>query len=237
MPISTDLLDEDEEVLVDLRPHWVFFLGPLFLTAASIAVVAVIAHQFPKAPVAVAWLLAVLIAGPAIWLAARLARWFGTSLVVTDRRIVFRSGVLGRHVVNLRLQRVVDTHCTQRPLERLIGSGTIVLEVEGEEGGLALDDVRRPRTLQRVINRQLSQMDANWQANHAPSPSGRVEDERGDPERREWTPPAGVPMVRREPAGGSSIPDQLIALDRLHRQGILSDEEFSEKKAELLRRF
>ena len=129
-----------------------------------------IAHQFPKAPVAVAWLLAVLIAGPAIWLAARLARWFGTSLVVTDRRIVFRSGVLGRRVVNLRLQRVVDTHCTQRPLERLIGSGTIVLEVEGEEGGLALDDVRRPRTLQRVINRQLSQMDANWQANRAPAP-------------------------------------------------------------------
>ena len=37
VPISTDLLDEDEEVLVDLRPHWVFFLGPLFLTAASIA--------------------------------------------------------------------------------------------------------------------------------------------------------------------------------------------------------
>ncbi|MGH9047065.1 MAG: PH domain-containing protein, partial [Acidimicrobiales bacterium] len=138
MPISTDLLDDGEEVLVDLRPHWVFFLGPLLLTAASIAVVAVVVHEFPSAPVAVAWLLALLIAVPAIWLAVRLARWFGTSLVVTDRRIVFRSGVLGRRVVNLRLQRVVDTHCTQRPIERLIGSGRIVLEVEGEEGGLAL---------------------------------------------------------------------------------------------------
>jgi membrane protein YdbS with pleckstrin-like domain len=236
VPISTDLLDEDEDVLVDLRPHWIFFLGPLFLTAASIAVVAVIAHEFPKAPVAVAWLLAVLIAGPAAWLAVRLARWFGTSLVVTDRRIVLRSGVLGRRVVNLRLQRVVDTHCTQRPLERLIGAGTIVLEVEGEEGGFALDDVRRPRALQRVINRQLSQMDANAQAARAPSVNQRMADERERVERRDWTPPSGVPVARREP-GGSSIPDQLVALDRLHRQGILSDQEFAEKKAELLRRF
>jgi membrane protein YdbS with pleckstrin-like domain len=238
VPISTDLLDEDEDVLVDLRPHWIFFLGPLFLTAAAIAVVAVIAHQYPKAPVAVAWLLAVLVAAPAVWLAARLARWFGTSIVVTDRRIVFRSGVLGRRVVNLRLQRVVDTHCNQRPLERLIGAGTIVLEVEGEEGGLALDDVRRPRVLQRVINRQLSQMDANWHSDPAPSSTERFRDERDRAERREWTPPSGVPITRREPPGGStSIPDQLVALDRLRRQGILSDQEFAEKKAELLRRF
>jgi membrane protein YdbS with pleckstrin-like domain len=236
VPISTDLLDEDEDVLVDLRPHWIFFLGPLFLTAAAIAVVALIAHQFPKAPVAVAWLLAALIAVPAAWLAGRLARWFGTSLVVTDRRIVFRSGVLGRRVVNLRLQRVVDTHCAQRPLERLIGAGTIVLEVEGEEGGLALDDVRRPRALQRVINRQLSQMDANWRAARASSIE-RLYDERDRGERREWTPPAGVPIAQRDRAGGSSVPDQLVALDRLRRQGILSDQEFAEKKAELLRRF
>lgn len=234
VPISTDLLDDDEEVLVDLRPHWVFFMGPLFLTAASIAVVAVVFHEFPKAPVGVSWLLAVLIAVPAIWLLGRLAQWFGTSLVVTDRRIVFRSGVLGRRVVNLRLQRVVDTHCTQRPLERIIGSGRLVLEVEGEEGGLAVDDVRRPRALQRVINRQLSQMDAAWQQGYrAPTPQ-RDRDNYGYRDRRDPTPPSGVPSVR---GTSSTVPDQLVQLDRLHRQGILSDAEYAAKKAELLRRF
>ena len=238
MPISTDLLDDDEEVLVDLRPHWVFFLGPLVLTAASVAVVAVVVHQFPKAPVGVAWLLAVLVGVPAFWLAARLARWFGTSLVVTDRRIVLRTGVLGRRLVNLRLQRVVDTHCTQRPLERLIGSGRLVLEVEGEEGGLAIDDVRRPRSLQRVINRQLSQMDAGWQVYRSPSTSERSEwEDRRPPPRRDPTPPSGVPRAGGDGVRPIRIPDQLVALDRLHRQGILSDQEFADKKAELLRRF
>ena len=213
MPISTDLLDDDEEVLVDLRPHWVFFIGPLFLTAVSIAVAAVVVHEFPKAPVAVAWLLAVVIGVPALWLIGRLARWFGTSLVVTDRRIVFRSGVLGRRIVNLRLQRVVDTRCSQGPLERLIGAGRIVLEVEGEEGGVALDDVRRPRALQRVINRQLSQMDAGWQLYRSPNTAERDLDDPRSSERPERTPPSGVPVSRAVTTSGGSIPDQLVALD------------------------
>jgi len=236
VPISTDLLDDDEEVLVDLRPHWVFFIGPLFLTAASIAVTVVVFREFPKAPVAVAYLLAVVIGVPALWLIARLARWFGTSLVVTDRRIVFRTGVLGRRVVNLRMQRIVDTHCTQRPLERLIGSGRIVLEVEGEGGGVALDDVRRPRALQRVINRQLNEMDAGWQLYRSPSTAERDWDDRRGSERPDRTPPSGVPMTGGVADAGTSIPDQLVALDRLRRQGILSDEEFANKKAELLGR-
>jgi membrane protein YdbS with pleckstrin-like domain len=238
VPISADLLDDDEDVLVDLRPHWVFFLGPLFLTAASIAVAVVVFHEFPKAPVAVAYVLAIVIGVPALWLIGRLARWFGTSLVVTDRRIVFRSGVLGRRVVNLRMQRIVDTHCTQKPLERLIGSGRLILEVEGEEGGLALDDVRRPRALQRVINRQLNQMDAGWQLYRSPSTAerGPGDRDRSEGARPDWTPPSGQPATRGAPEAGQSIPDQLVALDRLRRQGILSDEEFADKKAELLGR-
>jgi membrane protein YdbS with pleckstrin-like domain len=236
VPISTDLLDDDEDVLVDLRPHWVFFVGPLLLTAASIAVAVVVFRQFPKAPVGVAYVLAVVIGVPALWLIGRLARWFGTSLVVTDRRIVFRSGVLGRRVVNLRMQRIVDTHCDQKPLERLIGSGRIILEVEGEEGGVALDDVRRPRALQRVINRQLSQMDSGWQLYRSPATAERETADRRGTEWPEHTPPSGVPTSRVLPAASVSIPDQLVALDRLRRQGILSDEEFADKKAELLGR-
>ena len=233
MPLSADLLDEDEDVLVDQRPHWVFFLGPLFLTAVAIAVVVVVIRQFPNAPVAVAWVLGALVGIPAVWLFVRLVRWFGISLTVTDRRIVLRTGVLHRQVVNLRLQRVVDTHCSQRLIELLIGSGRIVLEVEGEEGGLALDDVRHPRTLQRVLNRQLSQLDAAWRRRGAdPVPAWR--DDRY-PERHDRTPPAGVPNLR-DASSGTPVADQLFALDRLRREGILSEDEFASKKAELLRR-
>jgi membrane protein YdbS with pleckstrin-like domain len=230
---STDLLD-DEEVLVDVRPHWVFFLGPLILTVAAVAVVVGVVRAFPTAPVEVVWLLVALVGLPTAWLLGRLVRWFSTRLVVTERRIVLRSGVLARRCLNLRLQRVVDTHCIQRPLQRLVGSGQLVVEVEGDEQGLALYDVRRPRTLQRVINRQLLELDRR---SITPGSCWPV---RGRPASRDFedldptspTPPRGIPAV--QPA--SSLSDQLVALDRLRRQGILSEDEFAAKKAELLRR-
>jgi len=232
VPISPDLLDEDEEVLVDVRPHWAYFSGPLVVTAAAVAVVVLVVRELPNAPVAIAWLLVALVGLPALWLFGRLARWYALNLVVTDRRVVLRSGVLARRCINLRLQRVVDTHCVQGPLQRLVGSGRLILEVEGDEHSLTVYDVRRPRTVQHVINRQLAELDRRLAGNRGRWPDDRVPWSLEASSPASPTPPRGVPAVPASP----SIPDQLMALDRLRRQGILSEEEFAAKKAELLRR-
>jgi hypothetical protein len=118
-------------------------------------------------------------------------------------------------------------------LERLIGSGRLVLDVEGEEGGIALDDVRRPRTLQRVINRQLSHIDGVVQNGWSRPDDHR--NSRPGVERPDLTPPAGVPVDRSQPSG-DPIAEQLVALDQLRRRGIVTEDEFATKKAELLRR-
>ncbi|HVX20045.1 MAG TPA: PH domain-containing protein [Acidimicrobiales bacterium] len=157
MPISTRLLDDDEELLVDLRPHWVFMLGPAVLTAVAVAVAITVAVRFPNAPVAVAWVLAAMVAVPAVWLAARVVRWYGISLVVTTNRLVYRRGILGRDLVQVRLQRITEVHYTQTLPDRIIGSGRLVVELAGESP-MAVDDVRRPRSLQRVISRQLDEL-------------------------------------------------------------------------------
>jgi membrane protein YdbS with pleckstrin-like domain len=157
VPISSRVLDDDEEVLVDLRPHWVFLLGPVVLTAVAVAVAGAVVAEFPKAPVAVAGVLAVMIAVPALWLLGRVARWLGISLVVTTDRIIYRQGIFSRNLVQLRLQRVAEVHCTQTIVDRVIGNGRLVVELTGEPP-MAIDDVRRPRALQRVINRQLDEL-------------------------------------------------------------------------------
>ncbi len=157
VPISSRVLDDDEEVLVDLRPHWVFLLGPVVLTAVAVAVAGAVVAEFPKAPVAVAGVLAVMIAVPALWLLGRVARWLGISLVVTTDRIIYRQGIFSRDMVQLRLQRVAEVHCTQTIVDRVIGNGRLVVELTGEPP-MAIDDVRRPRALQRVINRQLDEL-------------------------------------------------------------------------------
>ena len=67
-----------------------------------------------------------------MWLAGRLFRWYGVRLLVTTQRLILRRGVLGRDLVQLRLQRISEVHTTRTPLERVIGSGRLVVEVQEE---------------------------------------------------------------------------------------------------------
>ncbi len=265
MPISTRLLDDDEELLVDLRPHWVFMFGPAVLTAVALAVAITVVIRFPSAPIAVAWVLAAMVSVPAVWLAARVVRWLGISLVVTTNRLIYRRGILGRDLVQVRLQRIAEAHCTQTLVDRVIGSGRLVVELVGD-APMAVDDVRRPRALQRVITRQLDQLAEDRQATAAAASAADVPAQpmlAPRPYTLADTPPHGTPLVPPSmaattlpsapavpslyapgpaplpaipPAAAQSVPDQLIQLDDLRRRGIISDAEFEAKKIELLSR-
>ena len=197
VPISRRMLADDEEVLIDLRPHWVFLAGPVVLTAVAVAVAVAVVVEFPSAPVGVAGVLAAMIAVPVVWLAGRLIRWLSISLVVTTTRIILRQGVFSRDLVQVRLHRVADVHCRQTLMDRVIGSGLLVIEVVGDQP-LAVDDVRRPRRLQRVINRQLEEVaHGGW---YGPGQEGTVVAESAGPARPhvsllEATPPHGVAVT------------------------------------------
>jgi membrane protein YdbS with pleckstrin-like domain len=153
VPISRRLLDDDEEVLVDVRPHWEFLAGPAVLTGVAVGVAVTVVVEFPGAPIGVAGVLAAMIALPTVWLAGRTVRWLSIGLAVTSTRIILRQGVFSRDVLQVRLQRVVEVHCHQTLIDRLIGSGRLVLELV-DDRPFAVNDVRRPRRLQRVIDRQ-----------------------------------------------------------------------------------
>lgn len=202
VPISRRMLADDEEVLIDLRPHWVFLAGPVVLTAVAVAVAVAVVVEFPSAPVGVAGVLAAMIAVPVIWLAGRLIRWLSISLVVTTTRIILRQGVFSRDLVQVRLHRVADVHCRQTLIGRVIGSGRLVIEVVGDQP-LAVDDVRRPRRLQRVINRQLEEVAHGGRYGPAHEATGVVESAgpaRPDASLLDDTPPHGVAVTSPLPA-------------------------------------
>jgi hypothetical protein len=227
VPIARRQLDEGEEVLVDLRPHWVFLFGPLATTALALVAVLSLATAFTHLPVAVGVLLAVVVAVPAAWLAARAVQWWTTSLVVTDRRFVSRQGVFTPQVAEVRLDRVAEVYARQEIWQRLLGTGRLVVSLRQEAGAIVVDDVRRPKSLQRVIFRQLEHTDVDDEPEverPASAPVGGADDP---------TPPRGL---LRRPVDASWISAQLIELDDLRRRGILSDGEFAAKKAELLSR-
>jgi membrane protein YdbS with pleckstrin-like domain len=242
VPISSRLLSDDEEVLVDLRPHWVFFTGPALLSAVAIGAAIAIATEFPGAPVAVAWLLAAMVALPVIWLLARIVRWATTSLIVTTNRVVLRRGVTSRRVAQVRLQRVTEVHTRQSLIQRVLGTGRVVIEVEGEDGAIVVDDVKRPRAFQRVLNHQLDRLaqGPEWANDDDVSPAASWAPVAGEPVVHlsypgMATPPHGSPIITSMTAP-SSVANQLIELDELFRRGLVTASEFQTKKAEILSR-
>jgi uncharacterized membrane protein YdbT with pleckstrin-like domain len=63
-----------------------------------------------------------------------LIRRISTELAVTDRRVIYKSGVLARHTLEMNCSKVESVDVDQSLLGRLIGFGTII--VRGTGGSL-----------------------------------------------------------------------------------------------------
>jgi uncharacterized membrane protein YdbT with pleckstrin-like domain len=208
VPFHSKLLNDDEEVVLDLHPHWWFFAKPLSALVVAV-VVGVWALGYDgtgngpiKAVVAVGVVLSL------AWFLLTYARWATTNFVITSDRLIYRHGVLAKKGIEIPLERVNTVFFSQSIFERVLGSGDLVIESAGERGSEAFSNVRRPSSVQNEIYRQ---MEAN--------------------ENRKFD-----RMGNRGGGGGASIPEQIEQLDDLRRRGVLSDAEFAAKKAELLRR-
>ena len=210
MPFPRKLLNESEDLVLDLHPHWWFFAPPLFALVASIVVglwaftaTDVAALQVP---------LGLLILGCLVWFGWRYLRWVTTNFVVTTDRLIYRHGVLSKQGIEIPLDRVNTVFFRQSVFERMVGSGDLVIESAGEMGRQNFSNVRHPSAVQNEIYRQI---EAN--------------------ENRKFD-RVGASAAAGTHGGEGSIPEQIRELDELRKQGLLTDAEFSAKKQQLLDR-
>ncbi len=151
MPFPRRLLNEGEDVVLDLHPHWWFFSGPVAaVVAATVAAVAVreVSDELSLVLLAVAGL-------GLLWVAGRYARWATTNFVVTTDRLVFREGVLGKRGKEIPLERVNDITSNQTVFERIIGAGDLMIESAGERGQQLFDHIAHPERVQNIIHREI----------------------------------------------------------------------------------
>jgi len=200
------LLNNEEEVVLDLHPHWIFLGLPL--VAVVVAVVAGIAAVVADVHAIIRAVVGVLVLAAVLWFLWRWVRWVTTNFVVTTDRLIYRHGVLSKHGIEIPLERVNTVFSSQGVWERLIGAGNLVIESAGEMGRQSFTNVRKPAAVQNEIYRQ---MEDN-------------ENRKYDRIRASVTP--------AEP----SIPAQIRELDELRKQGVLTEEEFDLKKQQLLDR-
>jgi len=153
VPFPRKLLNDHEDIILDLRPHWWFLSGPIAAVVLTVALTIFVAAIGAASAVPIAAL--VLVLGALVWLLVRFARWTTTNFVVTTDRLVFRTGVLSKHGREIPLERVNDITFHASLFERMIGAGDLVIESAGERGQQMFTDIPHPMKVQNEVYRQI----------------------------------------------------------------------------------
>ena len=153
-------LSDGEEVVLDLHPHW----GRLFVPVLVLLVACLLAGfgvaLIPKGggQQIERWILIGIAAVVVIWLTILpYLRWLTTKYVLTTDRLIIRSGILARHGRDIPLNRINDVSFSETVLERMLRSGTLVVESAGDNGQISLTDVPRVEHVQREVYRMVDQ--------------------------------------------------------------------------------
>jgi uncharacterized membrane protein YdbT with pleckstrin-like domain len=220
------LLAEHEELVYDLRPHWLTLVVPVLLTVAVVVGVGAAWVVMPAGDLQQPARLAVGLLGLAVLLvtvAGRVLRWATTHFVLTTDRLIFRSGVVAKFGREIPLERINDVTFSQSLFERLVGVGDLLLESAGEQGQSRFSNIRDPEAVQLEIYRQMEANDRRRAGYATTQPHPAVSADR--------TPTPPTPPIRtRSPL------DDLERLADLRDRGAITEEEFQRMKRELLDR-
>lgn len=212
MSFPRSLLAEHEKIIFELKPHWVA-LVPSALWSVAFLVAAVLASAFIyDGDGNYDWwefLITVALIVGWFWSSVlRYLRWHFTLFVLTTDRLITRHGIIAKGSKEIPLERINDVTFNQSVLERFLGAGDLMVESAGERGQTRITNVRNPEQVQLTIYKE-SEKNNDRMMRPAPAPA------------------SGAP---------ASIPEQIEALARLRKQGVLSEEEFQNKKGQLLDR-
>lgn len=140
MGYPDNLLADGEHVVLHRHPHWKRLIGPVLALLVSTALAAFLAalvsrtdwqptaRNVVSAVIGAVWLL---LAG---WLTVRpFLAWFTTHFVITDRRVMYRHGVLNRAGIDIPLARINSVEFRHGLIDRMVRTGTLVIESASQD--------------------------------------------------------------------------------------------------------
>jgi uncharacterized membrane protein YdbT with pleckstrin-like domain len=123
------ILQPGETLVYSGRIHWVIYLPAMILALVALAALT----QVKSGPTGMSWL----IFSIACWLGAGVtfvSGWFRrwtTEIDVTDRRIVYKRGLIKRHTVEMNMDKVESVDVDQSIFGRLLNYGDITIRGTG----------------------------------------------------------------------------------------------------------
>ena len=198
-------LSEGETVEREFRPHWRMLAFPVLWEVLGLAAIISVHTWIPPQDPVIDWVITGLIILALIPLSVMpFIRWWFTTYVLTNERLITRSGVVARTGIEIPLENINNVLFNQNVLERMLRSGDLLVESAGESGQSRFEDIPDPEAFQGLLYRM---REARTKALNAHDSSG-------------------VPGERPE--------DRIEKLARLRDDGTITHEEFEAKKTKLL---
>ena len=222
MAYPRNLLNNGEQLVLDLRPHWLFLVpAGGALLASVVGSLLIFGLMTPTGTVnsILKIVCAAVVLGAAGWFGITYLKWSTTNFVLTSDRLISRVGILAKEGLEIPLERINTVFSSQSVFERIVGAGDLAIESAGERGTQHFTDIRKPAIVQKEIYVQIENNE-NRKFDRMRGPVG----------------PAGASDPTMVQGAGQSIPEQIEKLAELHQRGVLSDAEYQQKKAELLDR-
>ena len=203
--ISESHLHRNEQIVLDLHPHWVMLVKAVVAVIVSTLVGIFLWMNTGEGTLStiLRWIGFLLILSSLGYFAQRWITWYSTNFVVTTDRCIYRSGIIAKRGIEIPLERINTIFFEQGFIDRLVRAGSLVIESAGEMGRQTFEDVRDPVHVQNVLYQEME-----------------------DNENRKFDRIGGSTQL--------STADELAKLVDLHAQGHLSDAEFEQQKARLL---
>src|SRR5919197_1320770 len=149
MAFPRRLLIPGEELVLDLRPHWIALALPTIATIAILVAWILGAQSLDGAAnlVTLAVAVVLLVAYPL----RRLVWWLTSHFVVTSDRVIHREGWIAKRSMEIPLEAINDVRFRQTIFERGIGAGTLIIQSASESGREEFKAIRHPEDVQRTI--------------------------------------------------------------------------------------
>ncbi len=215
MPFPTRLLIEGEELILDLRPHWIALVRAVGVAILTIVAWIVLLPRLPDGSShdIVFWLVIGLGILAMLWWTVRdSVHWATSHFVVTSDRVIHRQGLIAKNSMEIPLEAINDVRFHQGVFERMIGAGDLIIQSASESGREVFGDIRHPEDVQKTIYHQGEQ---NQKRMYQGMGSGAV-------------------ASSSNPAGTPSMTAELQRLAELRDKGVLTESEFQNQKKKIL---
>ena len=209
MPFPKSLLADHEELILDLRPHWIALVVPGIIGFGCLLGLILSFTWLADAPFGgtLQWVgAAAAMVCLLLFSVRRIVNWLTDNFVVTTDRVVRRRGLIAKNSMEIPLEAITDVRFQQGIIGRVIGAGSLIISSASERGSEEFADIRHPERVQKTIY------------------------EMGESNQRRMYSGA----AKHDVDGPGSVAEEIRKLSRLRDDNVLTEDEFQTQKDKLL---